>query len=255
MVESPEHRRQLQAFYEANPLMVSSPFGGVDVLNDSLLRSVWARLGVDVRGKHVLDVGCGRGLARHAVEAMGGRYVGLDFVVSGSGFPLVQGDALHLPFGAERFDVVCCMDAFEHFPDPDGGAREFHRVLTRGGAMFLSVPNYANVAGAVKWAYERAGWYEPQTWAPFRRWQAQELEMPMTGSWVKRIFEGAGFARSKRVAHAGEVGLGLCPWIDHPKVPDAIRFRLQRLFARVGPAVAAVAPTASLHGFWKFEKE
>lgn len=255
MVAPDDPRRQLRAYYEANPLMVSSPFGGVDSLNAPLLESVWDALGIDPRDAAVLDVGCGRGMARALVDQAGGMYTGLDFVVSGQGFRLVQGDALRLPFRDAAFDLVCCMDAFEHFPDPDAGAREFYRVLKPGGRMFLSVPNYANVAGAIKWLYETLGWYDVRTWAPFRRWQPQELELPMTGPWVRRIFRTAGFVRPRRIAHAGETGLGLCPWIDHPKMPDAIRFRVQRLFTRLGPGIVRVAPTASLHGFWKFEKE
>src|SRR5690606_5243033 len=142
-----------------------------------------------------------------------------------------------LPFRPETFDLVCCMDAFEHFPDPDLGAHEFFRVLKPGGRMFLSVPNYGNVAGVVKWIYERVGWYTPGTWAPFGRWQPQELEMALTGWRIRRIFGGAGFVRPVRIAHPGEVGLGLCPWIDHPKAPDAVRLRAQRLFARIGPGI------------------
>ena len=255
MVESNDNRRLLRDFYESNPLMVSSPFGGVDTLNENFLREVWDKLGVDVRRKRVLDVGCGRGLARTIIEADGGRYTGVDFVLSGRGFPLVQGDGHNLPFAGESFDVVLCMDAFEHFPDPDAGAREFMRVLARGGCVFLSVPNYGNVAGIVKSVYETLGVYEKRTWAPFRRWQPQELEQPMTGPWVRRIFRGAGFTRLTRIAHAGEVGLGLCPWIDHPRMPDAIRFRAQRLFAALGPSLARIAPTSSLHGFWKLERD
>jgi hypothetical protein len=41
--------------------------------------------------------------------------------------------------------------------------------------------------------------------------------------------------------------------MDHPRMPEAVQFRLQRWFARVGPAVAAAAPTLSLHNFWRVD--
>ena len=162
-------------------------------------------------------------------------------------------DAARLPFDDETFDGVLCFDAFEHFPDPDRAAAEFHRVLKATGCFFLSAPNYSNVAGIVKKVYEGLGIYARDTWAPFRRWQPQELETPLTGHRIRRIFAGAGFKRFRRLGHGAEVGLGLFPWIDHAKMPEAIQFRLQRLFARVGPPIARLCPAASLHGFWRMD--
>lgn len=240
-------------FYRANPRMVSSPFGGVDGIDADLLLEVLARLDIDLAGKRVLDVGCGRGFAGELVRDAGGMYFGADFVVSRHGIPIVQADAAHLPIAEAAFDVVFCIDAFEHFPDPAGVAREFRRVLRPGGTFFLSAPNYGNVAGLVKWGYETLGWYAPRTWAPFGRWQPQELETPLTSGKIRGWFRKAGFGSIQRMGHGTEVGLGLCPWIDHPKTPEAIRFRLQKAFAAVGPGIASVAPGASLHNFWRMD--
>jgi hypothetical protein len=109
------------------------------------------------------------------------------------------------------------------------------------------------VAGVVKKVYEGLGWYEKDTWAPFRNWQPQELEQPLTGSWVKRVAKGANFRRITRIGHGAEVGLGLFPWIDHKAMPEAIKFRLQRIFNTLGPTIAKTCPAASLHSFWKME--
>ncbi|MDK1022055.1 MAG: class I SAM-dependent methyltransferase, partial [Candidatus Hydrogenedentes bacterium] len=166
-------------FYRENPRMVSSPFGGVDGLDSDLLRDVFDRLRIDLAGKKVLDVGCGRGFAGDIVREAGGEYTGVDFVSSRDGFRLALGDAARLPFPDALFDVVFCMDAFEHFPDPHRAAVEFRRVLRPGGFFYLSAPNYSNVAGIVKRVYEGLGLYEKNTWAPFGRWQPQELETPL----------------------------------------------------------------------------
>jgi hypothetical protein len=105
----------------------------------------------------------------------------------------------------------------------------------------------------VKWACEAAGWYEADTWAPFRNWQPQELEHALTAGKVRRLFNAAGFAGQRCVGHAAEVSLGLFPWVEHRRMPEAVKFRLQRLSAAAGPAVTAVWPGASLHLFWRFD--
>ena len=233
--------------------MVSSPFGGVDGIFAERLRSVIDALAIPLEGARVLDVGCGRGYAREVVEAAGGTYFGADFVVSRAGFALAQADAAALPFADDAFDVVFCIDASEHFPNPRAAAQEFHRVLRPGGCFFLSAPNYGNVAGVVKWWMERFGGYAKNTWAPFGRWQAQELEQPLTPGWVRRLYRDAGFRKARCIGYAPESLLGLLPWCDHPAAPDAIRFRLQRLFARIGPVLVRCWPGSSLHLFWRFD--
>ena len=214
---------------------------------------MFGQLDVALEGRSVLDVGCGRGFVGEFVERMGGRYAGVDFVASRPGFPFAHADAARLPFPDAAFDAVFCIDAFEHFPDGETVAREIRRVLRPGGFFFLSAPNYSNVAGVVKWGYETFGRYKRNTWAPFGRWRPQELEQPLTGAVLGKIFRQAGFVSSVRVGLGREIGLGLFPWIEHPGMPDRVRFRLQRLAARVGPAIVKVWPGASLHCFYKFD--
>lgn len=243
----------VQAFYRANPHMVSSPFGGLHDCNTVLLGEVLARLGLAIEGRAVLDVGCGRGFTGEAIRAWGGRYTGVDFVVSRAGFPLAQADAAALPFPDAAFDLVFCIDAFEHFPDPPAALREFRRVLAPGGSFFLSAPNYGNVAGIVKWWCERFGAYAPQTWAPFGRWQPQELEQALTVRRVRRWATAAGFTQARHLGYGYEAGIGLFPWLEHPRMPYEIRFQSQRIFRRLGPLIVKAWPSASLHVFYRFE--
>jgi SAM-dependent methyltransferase len=50
-----------------------------------------------------------------------------------------QADALDLPFGESEFDAVVCQFGLMFFPDKARGLREFHRVLSPGGTLLLSV--------------------------------------------------------------------------------------------------------------------
>jgi ubiquinone/menaquinone biosynthesis C-methylase UbiE len=245
---------RVRDYYRDNPLMVSSPFGGVDGVSRKLLLRVFDDLGIALAGKAVLDVGCGRGYVADTVEAAGGEYTGVDFVASSGrtdAADFAVADAAALPFSERHFDAVLCIDAFEHFPDAGRAAKEFRRVVRADGFVFLSVPNYSNIAGLVKWWCEHLGHYEKDTWAPFRNWQPQELERPLTGARVRDAFRRAGFSRFRRIGYGVEVGIGLFPWMEHRNMPEAAKFRLQRLFAAIGPPIARAWPGSSLHSFWK----
>lgn len=49
----------------------------------------------------------------------------------------VAADAHRLPFGDAVFDAVICLNAFEHFRDPQAVAEEIRRVLRPGGKLFI----------------------------------------------------------------------------------------------------------------------
>src|SRR4051812_35363746 len=83
------------------------------------LREADARLLGDVRGRRVLELGCGAAAGARWLVGQGAEAVGLDLSAgmlrhargaqerSGVRVSLVQADALALPFGDRTFDVVC----------------------------------------------------------------------------------------------------------------------------------------------------
>jgi SAM-dependent methyltransferase len=54
---------------------------------------------------------------------------------------LVQGSAAALPFRDSSFDAVVSTEAFHWFPDQDRASREFFRVLSPRGRLFVSLVN------------------------------------------------------------------------------------------------------------------
>jgi len=100
------------------------PAGGEDAFFDLI---------GDLRGRRVLDFGCGLGPYRGHIEARGGRWVGLEL---GGSACTVVGDGERLPFREGAFDAVLMAAVLEHMPDLDASMTEVRRVLKTGGQLF-----------------------------------------------------------------------------------------------------------------------
>jgi phosphoethanolamine N-methyltransferase len=110
--------------------------------------------GIDLRGKSLLDIGCGLGgpsivLAREmGVARIVGIDVELSLVQQGTEYAKHAGLANKiefrlvepgpLPFARDTFDVVFSKDALVHIADKQAMYREILRVLRRGGVFLAS---------------------------------------------------------------------------------------------------------------------
>ena len=107
-----------------------------------------------VAGQRLLDVACGTGIiAREAAYMVGtkGSITGLDLnegmlVIARQHAPTRStqlewrlGDAEHLPFANNHFDVVLCQQGLQFFPDKLAALSEMRRVLEPGGWVGLCV--------------------------------------------------------------------------------------------------------------------
>ena len=107
-----------------------------------------------LRGKRVVDVGCGGGILAEAMAARGARVTGIDLAekplkvaqlhLLESGlevdYRLMAAEALALesPGG---FGVVTCMELLEHVPDPAATVRACADLAEPGGRVFFSTIN------------------------------------------------------------------------------------------------------------------
>jgi SAM-dependent methyltransferase len=128
------------------------------------LREADARLLGDVRGRRVLELGCGAAAGARWLSTQGAEVVALDLSGgmlrharemsdrSGVRVPLVQADALALPFADGGFDLVCtAFGAVPFVADSAAVMREVARVLRPGGAWVFSITH------PMRWIF----WDEP----------------------------------------------------------------------------------------------
>ena len=108
-------------------------------------------------GAHVLDVACGTGdLSQTLFEITGARVVGTDFcrpmlaVAAGkisSQIPLIEGDALSLPFRNGSFDAVTIAFGLRNLSSVENGLAELCRVLKPGS--WVAVLEFSRPSNAV----------------------------------------------------------------------------------------------------------
>jgi ubiquinone/menaquinone biosynthesis C-methylase UbiE len=102
----------------------------------------------DLRGKTVLEVGCGTGRFSQRIVELGGNLTVVDIgknlvqaVCTKLGCQGLAADACALPIEDNRFDVVISSECIEHTLDPAGAIREMCRVCKPGGIVCLTTPN------------------------------------------------------------------------------------------------------------------
>ncbi len=109
---------------------------------------------VGLRGKTVLDVGCGGGILAESMAQRGAQVTGIDLAE-----PPLKVAELHLResgirvdyryISAEdlarelprRFDIVTCMELLEHVPEPASTVRACADLVKPGGHVFFSTIN------------------------------------------------------------------------------------------------------------------
>ena len=119
------------------------------------LRLEWISSLCPIKGKRVLDVGCGGGILAEAM-AMGGAHVtGIDLATKAlrvAQLHALEAQTPNLQYQeisvealaqeqAQNFDVVTCMEMLEHVPDPASVVRASAALVKPGGWVFFSTLN------------------------------------------------------------------------------------------------------------------
>lgn len=118
------------------------------------LRLGWIDRLASLRGKRVVDVGCGGGILAESMAALGAEVTGIDLAEKPLRVAELHGLESGVRVNYERiaaedlaarepdaFDVVTCMEMLEHVPDPASTVRACARMLRPGGLAFFSTIN------------------------------------------------------------------------------------------------------------------
>jgi 2-polyprenyl-6-hydroxyphenyl methylase/3-demethylubiquinone-9 3-methyltransferase len=107
-----------------------------------------------VKGKRILDVGCGGGILAEALAQQGAQVTGIDMAELSLKVARLHlhESALEIDYqlstveafaehNTTQFDIVTCLELLEHVPDPASVITSAARLLKPGGVLFLSTIN------------------------------------------------------------------------------------------------------------------
>ena len=117
-------------------------------------RLAWIDGHAGLKGKHVIDIGCGGGLLSEGMAALGAQVTGIDLSEKALGiarlhlyetghvvdYRLISAEAMAAE-APSRFDLVTCLEMLEHVPDPASTVAACARLVKPGGQVFLSTIN------------------------------------------------------------------------------------------------------------------
>ena len=129
-----------------------SEFKPLHDINPLRLKFIDERVGL--KGKRVLDVGCGGGVLAESMAVLGAQVTGIDMGeaplavaklhIKESGLRIEYLHASAEDLARERpgaFDVVTCLEVLEHVPDPASTVAACAQLVRPGGQVFFATIN------------------------------------------------------------------------------------------------------------------
>ena len=119
----------------------------------------------DIRGRLILDVGCGMGRFVDVVSRWGGNVIGIDLSLAveaaqtnlggRENVRILQADLFHLPFRPGTFDIVYSLGVLHHTPDCEKAFRQLVPFVRPGGRLCVWVYGYLGGWARVARLYRR----------------------------------------------------------------------------------------------------
>ena len=176
-------------------------------------------------GSRALDLGCSTG--SFALESTAARVIRLDRQAprSASLARFVQADAAQLPFPDGSFAAVISNHSLEHFDNPDAVLDEIRRVLRKGGALFVAVPDASTVTDKLyRWLAKGGGHLNPFTSATELAARI-ERRTGLRHRGTRLLYSSLSFLNSRNSPHprprrlrllggGAEWSLFLCTWLS-----------------------------------------
>lgn len=181
-----EARRDYDAWHAALP---------VDTSADAPWHTLVQRhIGPVLQGARVLEIGCGRGgFAAWLATSGAAQVVAADFSPTAvekarqhtkelANVDTKVWDIQNIPCDNQSFDLVVSCETVEHLPDPAAAVSELARVLTPGGQLFLTTPNYLGPLGLLRGYRRLVGRPYQEEGQPINRFTT----LPRTIYWIRR---------------------------------------------------------------------
>jgi 2-polyprenyl-3-methyl-5-hydroxy-6-metoxy-1,4-benzoquinol methylase len=103
-----------------------------------------------VKGKKLLDIGCGTGSFLKLAQTLGWEVTGTEFtkatvdILNSEGINCLHGNLDNPSLQGCSFDLIHLNHVFEHVEDPVGLLRQATALLAPGGMILIEVPNEFN---------------------------------------------------------------------------------------------------------------
>ena len=149
-------------------------FSGVPISRDRFVNYTGWGEG-DLRGKLVLDAGCGAGRFAEVALSFGARVVAIDYsnavdaarenLKDRGDIDFIQADINALPFAPGTFEKVYCLGVIQHTPDPAASFDALAALVAPGGRLAVDVypALWRNVFFAKYWIRPITRRISPQT--------------------------------------------------------------------------------------------
>lgn len=122
-------------------------YTGTTITRDRIYRCLGDTLRQNLRGKHVLECGCGAGRFTEILLDLGAHVTSIDlsdaveanlenFPLSGT-HRVAQADITALPFRPQQFDLVLCLGVVQHTPNPEATLAHLYAHVKPGGSLVI----------------------------------------------------------------------------------------------------------------------